>query len=293
MRVSLIAALVAASCLFGASASIAQDIGAEISPDDPSLPAEMRLMLSQTEGVGFRLLPDTVALAQGPAAVRQELISVAFEYDVTGTVTEEYHSNLILTGNITIPAGTPVYASIFTTNRPNDPMPTKRMWCAAGYQGPVTRMGQRGVCFAGSDERVVFYPVAQAQDPYAATSMEMNNFHIGPMPHIEPGPLPVELRIYLVVDAVSDTQIRLHEERGEQSRRSYMRSLTVDLKDGVGALRWCGGQFALRADGEHVEIEQTSPILPLDTALHWHVERTQDGFAMSANGLRYERRIQR
>lgn len=287
MRLSFIAALVAAFCALGASASSAQ----EIAPDDPSLPADMRMMLRQTEGVGFRLLPDTVEFAQEAVSARQELISVGFEYDVTGTITEDYHSNLILTGNISIPAGTPVYASIFTTNLPNDPMPTKRMWCAAGYNGPVTRMGQRGVCFAGGD-RVVFYPVAQAQDPYAATSMEMNNFHIGPLPHIEPGPLPVELRIYLVVDGVSNGQIRLHEERGEQSRRSNMRSLTVDLNDGAGALRWCGGQFTLRADGDRVQIEQVAPIPPIDTALHWRVERTEDGFAMSANGLRYERKIQ-
>src|SRR5690349_1594717 len=129
VRLSLIAVLAAACFVCGYPASLAQDQSAEVAHSDPALPPEMHTLLSQTEGVGYRLLPDTAALAQEPVSTHQELISVAFEYDMTGTIAEDYHSNLILTGNIAIPAGTPVYASIFTTNLPNDPMPMKRMWC--------------------------------------------------------------------------------------------------------------------------------------------------------------------
>jgi hypothetical protein len=200
-------------------------------------------------------------------------------------ITSDYHSQRILTGSISIPAGTVVYATVFSGLPVQSALPITPMWCAAGYNGPVTEFGQRGVCFAGGGERAVFYPVARAQSPYAAESLDIRNFHIGAFPAIEARPFPsdIELREYVVLDRVRPNGITYHVERGENARRTFLARHDADFQDEVALIQFHGGEFLVsKADDNHVEVVQRGPVQPIDTSLHWRVERTPGGFRMTS-----------
>lgn len=262
----------------------------ELRQDDPSLPDRMRVMLAQTEGVGRRIIPETVIVA-ADLMEAGDLISVQQVYSKTGVITADYRSRSILTGSISIPAGTPIFAEVFTQLAPNG-LPLQGMWCASGYRGPVTDVGERGVCFAGANGRAVFWPVARAQSPYAVTSFEMSNFHHGEFPQIELRPLPddIVVRQYFVVDEVDGSGLRFHTEVGEAHRRTSTRSGVIALTNGEGIVPFFGGEFRVEVIDRRVRAIQISPIQPLDTTLHWRVARESDGgFVMTAGPLRYQR----
>lgn len=260
----------------------------ELAHDDPSIPARMQVLLAQTQGVGDRNLPETTEIAPEPIATG-DLISVQFEYSRSGAITADYRTRTILTGSISIPAGTPIYASIFQPIAPND-LPLRGMWCAAGYDGPVTDVGERGVCFAGANDRAAFFPIARAQSPYAVRSFDMRNVHSGRFPQIEERPLEAELRRYIVIDSVEPTRVSYHIEEGEAQRRSTARSGNVDIVDGEGVLEFEGGSFTLRVDeANHVSATALEPIEARDTTLNWTVFRDSDGrFVMGGGPYQFE-----
>lgn len=260
----------------------------ELERDDASIPARMQVLLAQTEGVGARNLVETTQLAPDPIA-QGDLVSVQFEYSRTGVFAADYRTRTILTGSISIPAGTPVYSSLFDRMGPND-LPVRGMWCAAGYDGPVTDVGERGVCFAGANDRAVFFPVARAQSPYAVRGFDMRNVHSGRFPQIEERPLEVELRRYVVIDDVAPTRVSYHVEEGEAHRRSIVSYGNVDIVDGAGRLAFEGGRFRLNVDeANHVFATELAPIEVRDSTLHWRVYRHEDGrFVMGGGLMRYE-----
>lgn len=289
----------ALALLLSPQAASAQDVVAtpaptdpsftELAHDDASIPPRMRVLLAQTEGVGARNLPETTELASEPIA-RGDLVSVRFEYARTGVIAADYRSRTILTGSVSIPAGTPVYASFFERMGPTD-LPLRGMWCAAAYRGPVTEVGERGICFAGANDRAVLFPVARAQSPYAVRGFDMRNVHNGGFPQIEERPLDVELRRYVVVDGVEGSLLNFHIEEGEASRRSIVVAYNhADVSNGGGQFRWEGGRFAFSVgDDGRVSVTQIDPIEVRDSTLHWHVYRAgEDRFVMSANLMRYE-----
>jgi hypothetical protein len=271
--------------------SVAPPSREEIKLSEAPIPDYLRANFAALEGVGWKTLPETLKLAKAPVRAGEPLIDIEFQYARTGVIVGEYHSKPILTGSLTIPAGTLVYASSFSSTSPFAKIPFMRGWCAAAYVGPATKAGERGVCFFGQpDAQAVFYPVAKAQSPYAASSMDMRNFHMGPFPQIEERPFPSDLHLHYIIAVakVANDKITLAIQRGDGVRMSNSLRQIQFNADGMAPLTALGGEFQIKRESDgRASVTLTKPLAPLDTTLHFRAYRTLEGTLVTARGVEY------
>src|SRR5690606_18445869 len=126
------------------------------------LPPAVAKLIEEAQGVGIKMAPGGLTVASGEVRPDQLLVSSIVRHNRVG-VTSPLVAVPAWLGPITLSAGTPVYAQIFSSLGGGPVSPGMQVgWCAPSFQRLSDTPVSQAICFFRQGDAGLFMPSAKS-----------------------------------------------------------------------------------------------------------------------------------